>query len=114
MSYDLLVWEGDRPANDEDAAELVPSLCEQYLEESPLPPTPSIAAYVQALIERYPELDVDDNSPWTGPLLSDASGPIVSIPIRWDRQEDASAWAAQLAHDHGLVCFDPQLDRLRP
>jgi len=36
------------------------------------------------------------------------------FPIVWGRCDDISAWAAQLAHEHCLVCYDPRLDALRP
>lgn len=43
-----------------------------------------------------------------------ASGPLMYFPMVWSSCEEVSAWAAQLAYEHGLVCYDPQLDQLRP
>lgn len=80
------------------------------------PPTPRIVSYVQALLDRYPDRGTDGgaDSPWsTGPLLDDARGPLIYFPIVWSRCEEVSGWAAQLAEDHGLHCFDPQRNQLR-
>jgi hypothetical protein len=84
------------------------------------PPTDRIAAYVAALLDRYPDLsadddeDAEDGSPWsTSPLLGEASGPLVYFPMVYSRAERASAWAAELASQHGLNCSDPQRRQLR-
>ncbi len=58
--------------------------------------------------------DVEDSSPWsTGPLIDEASGPLIYFAMRWSMAEEASAYAADLARSMDLVCFDPQGDRLR-
>src|SRR3954447_3711704 len=117
MSYDLAVWEGDRPADDAAAAAEFERLYNRYIEsDEDVPPTPRIAAFVQALLDRYPDRGTDGggDSPWsTGPLLNDASGPVIYFPIVWRRWEEVSGQAAQLAEDHGLHCFDPQQNQLR-
>ena len=117
MSYDLAVWDGERPANDKAAAAEFQRLYHRYIEPAEqFEPTPRIAAYVQALLDRYPDIDTDagDDSPWsTAPLLSEACGPLVYFPMVWSRCDEVSAWAAQLAAEHGLNCYDPQLDQLR-
>ena len=117
MSYDLAVWEGDRPADDVAAAAEFQSLYERYIESGePVEPTARIAAYVAALLDRYPDIDTDAgaDSPWsTGPLLSEASGPLVYFPMVWSRCDEVSAWAARLADEHGLNCYDPQKNQLR-
>ncbi|MCW3815903.1 hypothetical protein ONA91_15770 [Micromonospora sp. DR5-3] len=126
MSYDLAVWEGDRPSDDAAAAALFEQLYEKYLDkEYRVPPTPRIRAYVEALLERWhieeaDDEDVDDDdweddSPWsTGGLMNSASGPIVYLAMVFSRCEEVSAGAARMAADRGLVCFDPQMSRLRP
>lgn len=36
--------------------------------------------------------DEEDTSPWsTGPLIGEASGPLIYFPLRWSTAEDASA-----------------------
>jgi hypothetical protein len=121
MSYDLAVWEGERPASDFAALARFRELSKQYMGRSNhQPPTERIAAYVAALLDRYPDLsadddeDAEDGSPWsTSPLLGEASGPLVYFPMVYSRAERVSAWAAELATVHGLNCFDPQWNQLR-
>lgn len=118
MSYDLAVWEGERPADDKAASRVFTDLYELYVDtDVEHPPTERIAAYVAALLERWYDLteDEEDTSPWsTGPLIGEACGPLVYFPMRWSMADEASAYAATLADSMGLVCFDPQLNRLRP
>ena len=117
MSYDLAVWEGDRPANDAAAAAEFNALYTRLIEsEESVEPTARIAAYVAALLDRYPDIDTDagEDSPWsTGPLLSEASGPLVYFPMVWSRCDEVSAWAAEVAEQHELNCYDPQREQLR-
>jgi hypothetical protein len=67
MSYDLAVWEGDRPPDDQ-AGQAVYREHVTLLEISGpadrIPPTPRIRAYVEALLDRWPDIDEDDDSPW--------------------------------------------------
>ncbi|MFE2473085.1 hypothetical protein [Streptomyces mirabilis] len=118
MSYDLAVWEGERPADDKTAVQVFNDLYDRLIDaETHQPPTERIADYVAALLERWCDLaeDEDDASPWsTGPLIGEARGPLVYFPMRWSMAEVASAFAANLARSMGLVCFDPQLNKLRP
>ncbi|MGC4744952.1 hypothetical protein ACLQ28_04720 [Micromonospora sp. DT201] len=118
MSYDLAVWEGDRPADNAAALTTFKALYERYIAEGQIPPTPRIRAYVEALLERWIDLTEDDDeerSPWsTGPLINEASGPVIYFPMVYSRCQEVSAGAARIAADHDLVCFDPQLGLLRP
>lgn len=118
MSYDLAVWEGDRPSGDQAAGDVFHSLYERHIEsDSQEPPSDRIRTFALALLDRYPDISEEDgeDSPWsTAPLLSEAVGPLMYFPMVWSRCEEVSAWAAQLAAEHGLVCYDPQLERLRP
>jgi hypothetical protein len=62
MSYDLAVWDGPRSASHEEGEETFDRLCTEFIDGAlePTPPSPRIAAYVDALIERYPDgLDAD-------------------------------------------------------
>ncbi|MEH0985382.1 hypothetical protein [Micromonospora sp. CPCC 205556] len=117
MSYDLAVWEGDLPADDGAAGVVYDQLYAAYMEGEELPPTPRICAYVLALLERWVDMPYDepDVSPWSaGPLTDEASGPFVYFTMRYSKCEEVSAEAARMAADHGLVCYDPQWERLRP
>jgi hypothetical protein len=91
MSYDLAVWEGERPADDRAAGRAFMDLYDRYVDtEAEHPPTERIAAYVAALLERWCDVteDVEDTSPWsTGPLIGEARGPLVYFPMRWSMAE---------------------------
>ncbi|WP_076822551.1 hypothetical protein [Pseudofrankia asymbiotica] len=118
MSYDLAVWEGEHPADNEAALQILEDLCSRYLEtDVGHPPTERITAYVAALLERWHDITEDgaQTSPWcTGPLIREARGPVIYIPMAWGAADEASAYAAAVADSMGLICFDPQLGRLRP
>jgi hypothetical protein len=117
MSYDLAVWEGDRPPNDLAAAAEIELLFARYVDVGDYaPPTLRIAGYVNALLDRYPDIDSASgkDSPWsTAPLINEARGPLIYFPMKWGRSDEVSAWAAALARQHELNCFDPQWGRLR-
>jgi hypothetical protein len=49
-----------------------------------------------------------------GPLIGEASGPLIYFPMRWSMAEEASAYAAEIASAMGLNCYDPQARQLRP
>ncbi|WP_196810854.1 hypothetical protein [Arthrobacter sp. 35W] len=117
MSYDLAVWEGKVPSTDDELAEAFERNM-VFLDCEPAPePTPRIRAYVDALLARWPDLSFDgeNDSPWSDwPLIGNAAGPVIYFGMVYDRAEEVSAFAAQLAKDLGLVCLDPQLEALRP
>jgi hypothetical protein len=117
VSYDLAVWEGDRPDSDEAALAMFRDLCDRYLEADLTPePTPRIKRYAEALLARWPDIDeaAAESSPWaSAPLIEEAIGPVMYFPIAYSEAEEVSAFAATLAWAHGLVCFDPQRDGLR-
>lgn len=117
MSFDLAVWEGPRPATDEEAAEVHERLMEQLESDESQPPTPAIASYVAALTARWPDLDAPggEDSPWSvGPLISDASGGVITFGCVWSRADEVAEVASRIAAEHGLVCFDPQSEQLLP
>ncbi|GAB7184235.1 hypothetical protein ATKI12_4066 [Kitasatospora sp. Ki12] len=113
MSYDLAVWDGEQPSNDEAGA-IFDELYERYLESEDLivELSPRIEAYIRALVERYP--DDLPGSPWaSSPVIDEASGPMVYLLMSYSRAEEVSEHAAGLAREHGLVCYDPQGETLR-
>ncbi|GAA4919961.1 hypothetical protein HD597_006066 [Nonomuraea thailandensis] len=121
MSYDLAVWEGERPSSDQEAGERHNALYQQYIDaDVDFPPTPTIAMFVEQLLRRWPDLDeVDEDDdeyediPWsTSPLIGEAAGPYIYFPMVYSRAEEASAYGVQVATRLGLNCFDPQEDRL--
>ena len=120
MSIDLAVWEGARPDSEKDALKMYESLYDLYIDtDEPTAPSPAIAAYVAALLERCPdltELDDDsvDDSPWSdGPLIENASGPFLYFGlVRNAALDEAWRYAVDTARAMGLVAFDPQSERL--
>ncbi|MEU1182861.1 hypothetical protein ABZ464_35525 [Streptomyces sp. NPDC005820] len=119
MSYDMAVWEGQRPVDNRSAGRVFEDLYERFLddEHAEHPPTERIAAFVGALLGRWCDAteDVEESSPWAaGPLIHGAGGPLVYLPLRWDRAEEASVHVASMANSMGLVCFDIQENGLRP
>ena len=80
MSYDLAVWEGDRPTGD-DALRTFEQLYDELMEsDQPIPPTARIQRYVDDVVTRWPDITTEagDDSPWAdGPLIGNASGPMI-------------------------------------
>ncbi|MFE3074387.1 hypothetical protein [Streptomyces sp. NPDC059247] len=118
MSYDLAVWEGERPADDAAAGQCFTDLYGKYIDtDGPdVDPTKQIAAYVAELLEQWPDLTEDEDgiSPWSpGPLIGEASGPLIYFPMRWSIAQEASAYAAGVASSMGLNCYAPQARCLR-
>lgn len=113
MSFDLAVWEGERPASDAAAAQTYERLMDALEAGEHEPPTPAITAFVQALLARWPDIDDDESSPWSAsPLIGDASGSTFYTGVVWSRADEAGEFIAVTAREHGLVCYDPQSERL--
>ncbi len=69
MSYDVAVWDGGRPANDDEAIETYECLMDAddaRGDESGEPPTAGIDAFLADLLARWPDLDDPggEGSPW--------------------------------------------------
>jgi hypothetical protein len=115
VSYDLAVWDGERPLDNDQAGSVYDELYERYLEleDVVVPPAPAIVGYVEALVDRYPD-DIDGSGVWASPpVIDEASGPIVYLLMSYSKAEEVSESAAALAREHGLVCYDPQGECLR-
>jgi len=116
MSYDLAVWVGEQPASDAEASAIYQRLMDDM--ESGVtdsPPSPRIAAFVEALLARWPDITEDggEDSPWAdGPMIGNAFGDAIYFSMVWSRADEASAFAAGVAREHELVCFDPQSETL--
>ena len=118
VSYDLAVWVGARPKSDFEASSVYEQMMERMeVGEPEVEPSPAIRAYVEALLRRWPDItdDADEDSPWAdGPLMANAVGDAIYFSMVWSRAQEASAFASRLAEEHGLVCYDPQSETLRP
>lgn len=118
MSYGLAVWEGSRPADEVAARETFLALkaLHQRPGTPPSAPTAAIRRYVDALLEKWPDItDVGgEDSPWAdGPLLGNASGPLFHFALRARDAEEVAAFCCELATDFGLVLLDLQTGALR-
>lgn len=115
MSYDIAVWEGVRPSTDDAARAAYEEHYERYMVQQTVPPSSRIQQYVAALLERWPDIDAAESSPWSdSPLIGNASGSMVYLGIVYSRADEVSTVVARIAAEHGLVCFDPQTEHLRP
>ncbi|WP_328996355.1 hypothetical protein OG394_17060 [Kribbella sp. NBC_01245] len=114
MSYDIAVWVGIRPADDEEADDRYEELMEILEEDEETPPSAAIVAYAQALTQRFPDEPDAPGNPWrSGPILADAVGDILTVNIDFERADEVVSYMGQLAAEHGLVCYDPQEGVLR-
>ena len=108
------MWAGPPPASDEEASATFDKLARRYLDaKAPVAPTREIAAFVQVLLARYPDLaDSDDGPqvPWgSGPLIGNASGPIVYLDMKLNTVfEEGWRYCVETVVARGLVAFDPQ------
>jgi len=115
VSVDRAVWERPRPTSEEEARTAFDDLGNRFLRSPRTPPTAKITDYVNALIAHYPELPADDEAeadevPWgSGPLIENASGPIVYVDMKLNSVVQ-QGWrhCVETANSHGLVAFDPQ------
>jgi hypothetical protein len=122
MSYDLAVWEGPVPTSPTDASAQYGKrmdAMEAALEQPGEPPraTPAIRAFVEAALSRWPALDEDSGPecPWaSAPLIDEAIGDLIYFPMTFSGAEYARDVLAEIAQTHGLVCYDPQVERLLP
>ena len=119
MSYDLAVWVGPPPASaDEADAEFARRMdaMEAAVEEPP-PVDSQIREFVEAVLERYPELDEDseDESPWaSSPLIDEAVGDVIYFPLTFSGARYARDVIADIAASLDLVCYDPQAEQVLP
>ena len=120
----LAVWEGGRPPDDFAAGQTFEELYGQFVRRGDRladrgphePPTERIAAYVAALLERWPNPtgEQDDHPVWDDGLHGNETGPLIYFGIRQDAAEEVSTFAAQIATSMGLVCFDVSGGKLLP
>jgi hypothetical protein len=117
MSYDLAVWEGEHPAGHAEAAKVFMQLHSDALRLGWA--TPPFPRYVESLRDRWPEQGADGghDSPWSDyPLLANACGPFFYFGLAYSigpqELEQAVGYAAELAVERGLMCYDVQYRRL--
>lgn len=114
MTYVLAVWDGEMPADNERAAKDYERLIEQT-EDREIPPAPKIRRYAEALLGQWPDITEEggEDSPWSdGPLMNDATGPLLVFGLGTSFGEEPFAYCRDLAREHGLVFFDPESEEL--
>ncbi len=118
MGYRLVVWEGTRPHDDIAGGDEYEEVVGRYLATEPVEPTPAIRRFVAELTEFWTDDPHDPrwaDSPWKDwPLLEGASGPALGVHLIAQDGALRSCIVASIAEKHRLVCFDPQVDLLRP
>jgi hypothetical protein len=111
MSYSMMVFEGDVPRSEREAIAAYEAMIERYQDGEAVEPTPAIRAYVEALLARWPDITDDggEDSPWAdGPLIGDASGPMLHFALVFSSLEESVPFVVAEAQRHNLVCVDPQ------
>lgn len=113
MSYDLIIWEGQRPSGLDEAEEIVDQLLAEVEAHPQREPTPAIRSLVDELLRRWP--DTGDGAPWAvAPVMPSAVGPTLELSMVVDeRLDDICAVAASTAARLGLVYYDPQAMEIR-
>jgi hypothetical protein len=111
VSYDLAVWVEPEPTTGASGEATFEYLFRRYFEEDwPTEPVDPVAAFVEALLTRWPE-DTEDN-PYSSGIS--ASGPIAYITLSYSRANEVRLYTTELAARFGLVCFDPQTGQMHP
>ncbi len=116
MSYDLGVWYRTHPISHQEAQAQYFRLCEGEDITGYTEAAGKISAFVEELVSRYPPLgeypdEETDDCPWSAEF--DVMGGHVIIAIAWSRCREISPWVSEAASRHGLVCYDPQAQKLR-
>lgn len=71
--------------------------------------SPQLIAFVDALLDRYPDLTETQDTVWAdGPLKGNIVDEFINMSLKWSRYKDAVPFVIQTAHQHGLHCYDPQ------
>jgi hypothetical protein len=109
MSYDLGVWHGELPLDDDQAGDLYVKLCEERW--VPIEENAATLAFYNELSARYPEIDDVpeedlDECPWS--CAHDRSGLHVLMAMRWSKYSEVAPVVYELAEKHGLICYNPQ------
>ncbi|MFB8085982.1 hypothetical protein [Streptomyces sp. NPDC055992] len=107
MSFDLGVWSEETRPSRTAAAETLRRLCAD--EPAVVRPAAAVRGFHAALVAEFPEIedDADDSSPWSAGL--DVGDGFVLMPMQWGRAAEVAPRVIELAGEHGLVCFDPQV-----
>jgi hypothetical protein len=83
-------------------------------------PTEEIDRFYQDVTAVYPDLEIvgeddvdvfeEDDSPWAAGI--DRTEECMVVAISWSRRDEVTPVLLRLAHEHGLVAYDPQQEVL--
>lgn len=105
MSRTVAFWVGDRPNTDED----IENTWHQMSSAAPAEPSQPIRDFLTEITTQFPDDgSLHDNSPWGDePLINNASGDLVLIPLTVSRMGDSIPALQAAALRHGLIFYDP-------
>ncbi len=109
MTFDLGVWDADRPPRVAEAEARYEELCAG--EDPAATPSPRVTAFLEECERRWPGGDDDTfaDGPWASWPLSDQRPPSGLVAnIRFDAATAMFGEWAEMAERHGLVLYDPQ------
>lgn len=107
MSASFYCWEpelGLEPSSQDFFAKI------KRLHERPLPkPSAAMLRLVDALLKKYPDLTVTEDTIWSaGPLRNEILGQFIHVAIRWSCYAQGALFMIDTAHQLGLHAYDPQ------
>jgi hypothetical protein len=113
VSFDLYVWHQAQPLTADRAARIYHQLAQGKADT--VLPGPEISAFHRDLTTRFPDLErLDDegldSSPWAMSPTVEPSHVITMIG--WSRAQEMTAVIVELAAQHGLICFNPQVGQV--
>jgi hypothetical protein len=115
MSFDLGVFYTARPHTDVEAVRRYVAYCEEDDFTPYVEPSAAIEAFLKELtaelpqIDDWPEESIDD-CPWS--CAFDVSEGHVLMPMVWSAADTVPPKIVTLAEKHGLVCVDPQSEKI--
>ncbi|HEX6477524.1 MAG TPA: hypothetical protein VF043_01670 [Ktedonobacteraceae bacterium] len=109
MSFDLGFWYEDQPITAEQALQVYGQLCESN--DTVVKPHPNIALFLQAVSQHYPPIsdypeEKLEECPWS--VQWDVTSGSVIFCMTWPAGRNLASLFIQLAHEHDLVCYNPQ------
>jgi hypothetical protein len=106
----LILWKAPVVYGAEEAEALLEPWYDRG-DDSAFEASEDIARYADALRRRFPDdpstESPDEGSPWAD-LPFEQSERLLFLSLRWSAGDDALDAIADLAHEHGLVLYDPQ------
>lgn len=115
MSYDLPLWEGRIPADDNEAGDIYTELAES---DDLGPTTDAIRSFAAELAARYPQPSVEDlpSAPWywsSWPLVGERSGGFLLLNMPFlPLFGEVCEFCTELAEKYNLTMYETQAGTL--